>query len=129
MTITSRINIYDAFHEFLDVPKSIECQTEKHVLRNRFRRWASELQLPENHFQRDSLAHRSDADCVPSRGRPAARETMIGAHSRMTTVSSGPLQPIFHPGVFDKLLRQENSFAKVWKRQKKTHCSVACASQ
>ena len=80
-------------------------------------------------FQRDSLDQRSDADFVPSRGRPAARDTMSDAHSRKTTVSFGPLQPIFQQGVFDKLLEQRERRAELWRRPKKGPSSAAFASQ
>ena len=71
----------------------------------------------------------SDVDVVPSRGRPAARETTSDAHSRKTTVSFGPLQPIFQQGVLDKLLAQRERRAELWRRPKKGPSSAACASQ
>ena len=74
------------------------------------------------------MDQRSDADFVPSRGRPAARETMSDAHSRQTTVSFGPLQPIFQQGVFDKLLEQRERRAELWRRPNKGPSSAACAS-
>ena len=66
---------------------------------------------------------------VISRGRQAARETMSDAHSRKTTVSFGPLQPIFQQGVFDKLLEQRERRAESWRRPKKGPSSAAFASQ
>ena len=66
---------------------------------------------------------------VPSRGRPASRETMSDAHSRKTTVSFGPLQPIFQLSVFDELLEQRKRRAELWKRPKKGPSSAACANQ
>ena len=58
---------------------------------------------------------------VASRGRPASRETMSDAHSRKTTVSFRPLQPIFQLGVFDELLEQRKRRAELWKHSKKDH--------
>ena len=66
---------------------------------------------------------------MPSRGRPAARETMSDALSRQTTVSLVPLQPIFQQGVFDKLLEQRERRAELWRRSKIGPSSAECASQ
>ena len=106
--ITRRIKISNAVHIFLDVLKQSKNAKQK---KNMFLELVPDvivgLQLPGNYIQRDSLDQRRDADFVPSRGRPATRETMSDAHSRKTTVPFWPLQPIFQRGVFDKTARTE----------------------